>query len=47
MRQCLSNAAKSLQAVRPATVLKKDPLTDVSELAICRFSRKEMFLNNS
>ena len=40
----LSNTVKSLQAVSPAvrivTLLKKDPLTGVSELAVCRSSRK-------
>ena len=44
MRQSLSNTVKSLQAVSPAvrlvTLLKKDPLTGVSELAVCRYSRK-------
>ena len=44
MRQSLSNTVKSLQAVSPAVrsvnLLKKDPLTGVSELAVCRSSRK-------
>ena len=44
VRQSLSNTIKTLQAVSPAirlvTLLKKDPLTGVSELAIYRYSRK-------
>ena len=40
VRQSLSNTLKSPQAVRPAVrlvyLLKKDPLTGVSELAVCR-----------
>ena len=36
----LSNTAKSFHAVRLATFLKKDPLTGVSEQAVCRSSRK-------
>ena len=51
MRQSFSNTVKSLQAVSPAvrlvTLLKKDPITGVSELAVSRSSRKYMFLNNS
>ena len=51
MRQSLSNTVKSLQAVSPAvrlvTLLKTDSLTGVSELAVCRCSRKQMSLNNS
>ena len=34
VRKTLSNTVKSIQAVRPATLLKKDPLTGVSELAV-------------
>ena len=44
MRQSPSNTAKNLQAVsqavRLATLLKKDTLTGVSELVTCRSSRK-------
>ena len=40
----LSNTVKSFQAVNQAvrlvTLLKKDPLTGFSELAVCRSSRK-------
>ena len=35
-----ANTVTSLQAVRLATLLKKDTLTDVSELAVCRSPRK-------
>ena len=40
MRQSLSNTVKSLQAVSIATLLKKEPLTAVSEIAVCRSSKK-------
>ena len=44
MRQSLSNTVKILQEVSPAvrlvTLLKKDPLTGVSELAVGINSRK-------
>ena len=44
VRQSLSNTVKSLQVVSPAvrlvTLFKKDPLTDVPGLAVCRSSRK-------
>ena len=40
VRQSFSNTVKSLQDVRLATLLKKDPLTGVSGLAVCRSSRK-------
>ena len=43
----LFNTVKSLHAVRIATLLKTDPLTGVSGLAVSRSSRKWMFLNNS
>ena len=46
-RDFLSNTVKSLQAVRLLTLWKKDLLTGVSKLALCRSSRKQMFLNNS
>ena len=38
--ESLSNTVKSFHAVRLATFLKKDPLTGVSEQAVCRSSRK-------
>ena len=40
VRQSLSNTVKSIQAVRLATLLMKDPLTGISEPAICRSSKK-------
>ena len=45
VRQSLSNTL-SLPAVMFATLLKKDPVTGVSELAISRSSGKQVFLNN-
>ena len=38
--ESLSNTVKSFHAARLATFLKKDPLTGVSEQAVCRSSRK-------
>ena len=45
--QSLSNTVKGHQAVRLATLLKRDPHTDVSEPSVCRSSTKSVFLNNS
>ena len=38
---------KELQAVRFATLLKRQPCSGVSEPAVCRSSTKQLFLNNS
>ena len=43
MLQFLSNTVKDLQALTLATLLKRDPLTGVSESDICKSSTK----NNS
>ena len=40
MLQSLSNTAKDLQAVKLATLLKRDPSTGVSEPAVCRSCTK-------
>ena len=41
------NTVKCAQAVKLATLLKKDPRTGVSEPAVRRSSTKKVFLNNS
>ena len=43
----LSNTAKGLQAVRLATLLKRNPRTGVLEPAVRKCSLKQVFLNNS
>ena len=40
VRQSLSNTVKILQAMKLATLLKKDSVLGVSELGVCRSSRK-------
>ena len=40
VKDLLSNTVKDLQAVRFATLLKKDPRTGVSEPAVCKSSTK-------
>ena len=47
VREPLSNTAKCLQAVRFATLLKRNPRTGVLESAIHKCSLKKVFLNNS
>ena len=47
MLQSLSNTVKGFQAVRLATLLKRDPHTGASSPGICRSSAKYLFLNNS
>ena len=47
VRQSLSKTVNSLQAVRFATLLKRNPHTGVLEPAVCRSSIKYLFLNNS
>ena len=45
--ESLSNTAKVLQAIRLATLLKRNSRTCVLELAIHKCSLKKVFLNNS
>ena len=45
--ESLSNTAKDLQAIRLATLLKRNPHTGVLESAIHQCSLKQMFLNNA
>ena len=40
VKDLLSNNVKDLQAIRFATLLKKDPRTGVSEPAVCKSSTK-------
>ena len=47
MLQALSNTIKEFQVVRLATLLKRNPLSGVSEPAVRSSSTKEVFLNNS
>ena len=42
----LSDTIKELQAVRPATLLKRHPRSGVLQPAVCRSSAKQVFLNN-
>ena len=47
MLQSLSNTVKDLQAIRLATLLKRDPRTRVPEPVVCKSNTKWVFLNNS
>ena len=40
MLESLFSTVKDLQAVKPATLLKRDPLTGILKPAVCRCSTK-------